>query len=90
MMRLVRGMMLTAALATFALPACKSDDKKATPETEAPTENPTPVKPEPVTPDPPATEAAIPTQEDFEELALIEITADNLEAELEKLEEELE
>jgi len=71
----------------------KSDDKKAADPTAAGK----PTGTEPTTPETPPAAAAdaapaageIPTEQDFEEKAATEVTKDNVEAEVEKMEKEL-
>jgi hypothetical protein len=70
----------------------KSDPSPPPPaaSVEAPTTQvPPPGTPSAVPADTAATQADVPTEEDFEEEAEREITADNLEAELDKLEREI-
>lgn len=71
------------------LPACQEESGSE----PAPTATPAPDKPTTasgeVPPTDPDEEEEIPTEEDFEEEALQEITVDNLEAELDKLEAEI-
>lgn len=74
------------ALACCALAAC--EDKKAPTETPAATTSAP--APEPAEePAPTLSDDDIPTREDFEEEALQEITVENMEEELDKLEAEI-
>ena len=71
----------------------KSDDKKATddPATAGKTTGTEPATPEPTAAADaaPAAGKEIPTEQDFEEKAATEVTKDNVEAEVEKMEKEL-
>jgi hypothetical protein len=83
--------LIAASLLSFGCNKSKSDDKKTDPETAGKTTGT-----EPNTPETPAADAApaaaskeIPTEQDFEEKAATEVTKDNVEAEVEKMEKEL-
>jgi hypothetical protein len=83
--------LIAASALSFGCNKSKSDDKKTEPETAGKTTGT-----EPTTPETPAADAApaagskeIPTEQDFEEKAASEVNKDNVEAEVEKMEKEL-
>jgi hypothetical protein len=83
--------LVAASALSFGCNKSKSDDKKTDPETAGKTTGT-----EPTTPETPAADAApaaaskeIPTEQDFEEKAASEVNKDNVEAEVEKMEKEL-
>jgi hypothetical protein len=88
----VKWHLACAVLLALAALGCsrKSEPPPPAASVEAPTTQvPPPGTPSAVPADTAATQVEIPTEEDFEEEAEREITAENLEAELDKLEREI-
>jgi hypothetical protein len=84
--------LIAASALSFGCNKKKADDKKTEPETAGKTTGTEPTQPEQpaaAADAAPAASKEVPTEQDFEEKAASEVTKDNVEGEVEKMEKEI-